>query len=209
MTRNLDSPAPARELADALDQIDDLFRRFDQLAETVEESAGQQPAHDDEVENLRETLNDTIQQVAGLTTKVDTIEGEAASRSPGQVPTLNDCLEDWVEGTFVLIAARPAARWCINWAEHPEAHLRLKLLWISWEAANASGETAAMGAWLKNEFDYHSAILLSETGPFVACQSSQQRRRCLPARPLAGSKDQANNSNVVFLSVYHQASAGV
>ena len=61
-----------------------------------------------------------------------------------------------------------------NWADHAEAHIRLEVLWHTWEAAMAAApdtdpQWAAVDEWLRVRLDHHVDKLLDVDGPFAGC----------------------------------------
>ena len=59
---------------------------------------------------------------------------------------LYDNLTDWVEYHFAQTYAwKPgsSARWCASWWDHPEAIVRLNVLWQLWEGARSENDPAA------------------------------------------------------------------
>ncbi len=74
-------------------------------------------------------------------------------------------------------------RWCPCWFEHPEARIRLELLWLSWEACRSR----PLGAldWHRDVLDHHLPILLSDRGPFAACTPARHEpSQPFPVAPL-------------------------
>ena len=83
-------------------------------------------------------------------------------------------LADWVDEVFARLAAAHRAKWCTSWADHAEAHIRLEVLWHTWEAAMAAApdtdpQWAAVDEWLRVRLDHHVDKLLDVDGPFAGC----------------------------------------
>ena len=83
-------------------------------------------------------------------------------------------LADWVDEVFARLAAAHRAKWCTRWADHAEAHIRLEVLWHTWEAAMAAApdtdpQWAAVDEWLRVRLDHHVDKLLDVDGPFAGC----------------------------------------
>jgi hypothetical protein len=112
-------------------------------------------------------------------------------------------LADWVDEVFARLAAAHRAKWCTNWAAHPEAHIRLEVLWHTWEAAMAAApdtepQWAAVDEWLRVRLDHHVDKLLDVDGPFAGCIPARgtDPGRCsapprLAQRPLVLAPDAA------------------
>ena len=112
-------------------------------------------------------------------------------------------LADWVDEVFARLAAAHRAKWCTNWAAHPEAHIRLEVLWHTWEAAMAATpgtepQWAAVDEWLRVRLDHHVDKLLDVDGPFAGCIPARgaDPGRCsapprLAQRPLVLAHDTA------------------
>lgn len=109
----------------------------------------------------------------------------AALTAPGtdDRPTVDDpvpvypTLTDWVEQYFCVNFARSIGgetRWCPRWAEHPEAVIRLEALWRSWETLRLDANLG-IATWLTSFLDPQLTGLMSRSGPFNACNSSQHQ----------------------------------
>lgn len=142
----------------------------------------------DDWQNITERITAAERELAELVTRCDTMAEEICDRGPDpaatrRVQTLNADLDEWVWGTFVKLARRADPRWCTNWKRHPEAVHLLTLMWLQWEAANASEDPARMEEWTRIIFRDHTAVLLDRNGPFAACRPWE---RCEPYPELAG-----------------------
>jgi len=87
---------------------------------------------------------------------------------------LYDNLTDWVEHHFAQTYAwKPGSstRWCASWWDHPEAIIRLNVLWQLWEGARAENDPAEMGAWIRDWLDRLLPPMLSDSGPFARCNT--------------------------------------
>jgi hypothetical protein len=85
------------------------------------------------------------------------------------------CLSEWVEDYFAPTftwQVSKSVRWCASWWDHPEAIIRLSVLWQLWEAAAASADQdpSAMGSWLRDWLDRLMPALTAEHGTFARCQ---------------------------------------
>ena len=158
-------------------------------------------------------LNDLADEVAALAaarTAADGAADELAARvarveqlaTPGPAesagwPYRYQALADWVDEVFARLAASHRAKWCTNWEAHPEARVRLEVLWHTWESAMAAAPGAdpnwpAVDEWLRLRLDHHTAVLLDIDGPFAGCVPTRgaEPGRCsapprLAQRPLA------------------------
>ncbi len=93
-------------------------------------------------------------------------------------------LESWVHEFFVLTFTSHARRkqWCGHWWDHPEAVLRLDVLWRTWETEAQRPER--MSAWLREHLDPALAGIFHPQGPFADCRDGVHRRvDALPTVP--------------------------
>lgn len=106
-----------------------------------------------------------------------------AAASSGQAAGARfDSPEEWVNSVYTVLGAGTRLPWCARWWEHADAYERLTWLWKSWEAAVLAqpGDGAAMATWLRDQFDYHRAMLQGRDGPFTDCATGHRT----PALPL-------------------------
>ncbi|WP_405714446.1 MULTISPECIES: DUF4913 domain-containing protein [unclassified Streptomyces] len=80
--------------------------------------------------------------------------------------------------------------WCPSWWRHPEAIVRLNVLWRTFEYLRHDS-TLGMSHWWLHHVDPHLAILLHPvTGPFRNCRSGHAGGTALPLDPVpAGEMD--------------------
>lgn len=86
-------------------------------------------------------------------------------------------LADWVEHHFTqayLWRVTVDSRWCAQWWEHPEAIVRLNVLWQLWELARVEEDPAAMASWVRDWLDRLLPPLVGVTGPFYGCSVDPQ-----------------------------------
>lgn len=107
---------------------------------------------------------------------------EPAAASAQAAASRFDSPEAWVNSVYTVLGAGTRLPWCARWWEHPDAYERLTWLWKSWEAAVLAqpGDGAAMATWLRDQFDYHRAMLQGRDGPFTDCATGHRP----PALPL-------------------------
>lgn len=77
----------------------------------------------------------------------------------------------WVMGWLCRQVERVVGsryRWCARWAEHPEAVMRLDLMFAEYTRAMADRQLG-MSAFIRNSLDYHLPHLLAADGPFAGC----------------------------------------
>lgn len=103
--------------------------------------------------------------------------GPAAAPQPPDDPPdpVFPDVQDWVEQHFLPIYARPIGgefRWCARWWLHPEAIIRFKALWQSWEAMRLQPGTGT-ASWLRDHLDHQVPVLLGRTGPFAQCRPDE------------------------------------
>ena len=134
---------------------------------------------------------------------IEALAPPAASAPAPAYPYRYQELADWVDEVFARLAAGHRAKWCTNWADHGEAHLRLEVLWHTWEAAMAAApdtdpQWAAVDEWLRVRLDHHVDKLLDVDGPFAGCIPTRgaDPGRCsapprLAQRPLVLAHDTA------------------
>lgn len=112
--------------------------------------------------------------------------GPAAGQGAPLEPFYANVVE-WVEGMFAPTFARylgGTTHWCGRWWDHPEAVLRLEALWRSWETLRLD-PTTGIGSWLREFLDPQRLILMSDDGPFKACNAdSHADPPALPVAPL-------------------------
>jgi len=103
-------------------------------------------------------------------------------------------LPAWVEHHFTQTYAWRVSehtRWCVQWWDHPEAIVRLNVLWQLWELARLEQDPAAMGSWLRDWLDRLLPPLTAITGPFCRCSVELQPNGApwdhVPSRPLPTS----------------------
>ena len=97
-----------------------------------------------------------------------------------QYPTV----DEWVEQVYVTTFIRwesDSVRWCPKWWAHPEAVVRLRALWQTWEVADADTGLAGMANWLRDYLDPLRVGLHDPAGPFSGCSS----RRHAEQTPMA------------------------
>ena len=114
------------------------------------------------------------EQLAQRLTVIEALAPPAATPPAPSYPYRYQELADWVDEVFARLAAGHRAKWCTNWADHGEAHLRLEALWHTWEAAMAAApdtdpQWAAVDEWLRVRLDHHVDKLLDVDGPFAGC----------------------------------------
>lgn len=83
---------------------------------------------------------------------------------------------DWFDAVFREMVERWVAdssdhRWCAHWHEHPEVYIRITALWRSWEHLSTDPDTG-MSVWMRDHLDHHLGVILSGTGPFARCKTS-------------------------------------
>lgn len=103
-------------------------------------------------------------------------------------------LPAWVEHHFTQTypwRVSEHTRWCVQWWDHPEAIVRLNVLWQLWELARVEQDPAAMGSWLRDWLDRLLPPLTAVTGPFCRCSVELQPNGApwdhVPSRPLPTS----------------------
>ena len=130
----------------------------------------------DELTDLRTaqvTAGAAAGELAARLALVEQLAPNPAQPAPGW-PYRYQALADWIDEVFARLAAAHRAKWCTNWDAHPEARIRLEVLWHTWEAAMAAApgadpNWASVDEWLRVRFDHHSATLLDIDGPFAGC----------------------------------------
>jgi hypothetical protein len=137
------------------------------------------------VDELAARLTQLAADVEDLQTAV--AAGAGASAGDGAAPEpLYPSVEAWVEQFFAAVYHRPVGgdlRWCRRWFEHPEALIRLELLWRSWEVYRLR----PLGAvdWHRDVLDHQLPVLLSDRGPFAACTPDRHEpAETLPVEPV-------------------------
>ncbi|MCA1832884.1 MAG: DUF4913 domain-containing protein [Actinobacteria bacterium] len=83
-------------------------------------------------------------------------------------------VEAWVTGWFAPTFARRlgTTRWCAQWWLHAEAIVRLEALWRSWETLRLDSNLG-MATWLRDHLAPQRQVLMSENGPFQACEGTE------------------------------------
>ncbi len=144
--------------------------------QAIEELAARLQALADDVEVLKQAM-------AGLASSAaDGVRSGFHDSARGSEPTpLYPSLDAWIEAFFAAVYTRPIGgdlRWCPRWYEHPEAAIRLELLWRSWEVYRLR----PLGAveWHRDILDHQLPTLLSDRGPFAACTPDRHE----PSTPL-------------------------
>ena len=173
-----------------------------QLAEVLADVAD---LHD-EVTALRQVNHQADTVIEALAGRLAVLEALTPPTTTG-APVVSEYryqeLADWVDEVFARLAAAHRAKWCTNWAAHPEAVIRLEVLWHTWEAAMAAAPGtepawAAVDEWLRLRLDHHGSTLLDIDGPFAGCIPTRgaDPGRCsapprLAQRPLVVAHDTA------------------
>jgi hypothetical protein len=133
------------------------------------------------------TIDDPGARVDELAAAVAGLSRDLEDLSTALLPTASDfspsaastpaypTLDDWVTGFFLPTFRRQFGgelRWCAQWHDHPEAHLRLEALWRSWEALRLD-PTLGIATWLTNYADPQLAALLNRSGTFASCTTDR------------------------------------
>ncbi len=140
-------------------------------------------------------LDDLTREVRHLARQVDDLQQAPAGVVPasggGEVPFLfpsaGDFAQQWLLGHVERRASTTGGSepaWCRTWWRHPEAVLRVEVLWRSFEAARTDPFNG-MATWVLNSLDPQVAMLTSARGPLARCTIE----RCagpveLPADPI-------------------------
>lgn len=96
---------------------------------------------------------------------------------------------DWAHAFLLPTFIRPiggSIRWCDQWADHPEAVLRLEAMWQAWEVLRLEGGLG-MSVYLLHHLDPGLAALTSSTGAFARCTPDRHAARAPVPVTLEGS----------------------
>lgn len=74
------------------------------------------------------------------------------------------------------------ARWSSRWWESPEALMRLDAIWRAYESLRNDPATG-ISVWLRDHFDVHISVLMSETGPFAKSRDTSEIGEPPPHEP--------------------------
>ncbi|RJO77646.1 DUF4913 domain-containing protein [Nocardia panacis] len=75
--------------------------------------------------------------------------------------------------------------WCPEWWRHPQVAVRLTALWLTWEAARASGTADAMSTWWLHHADPHLRVLCdADNGPMYRCTTRHHDLPPYPSEPV-------------------------
>lgn len=119
------------------------------------------------VEDLEARLARLAQELDDIRTTENTTDTAARDGSEGWEPAYPSLL-DWVQLWFLHHVERGRARWCDQWADHPEALWRLEALWRSFEQARLD-PWSGPSTWTTSHLDPHLSVLLADHGPFGSC----------------------------------------
>jgi hypothetical protein len=187
-------PGPAPDLTPTAGQLATVLA---DVADLHDEVTALRQVHG-QADTVTEQLANRLAVLEALTPPTAGAAG-AAPASPYRYQEL----ADWVDEVFARLGAAHRAKWCTNWAAHPEAHIRLEVLWHTWEAAMAATpgtepQWAAVDEWLRVRLDHHVDKLLDVDGPFAGCIPARgaDPGRCsapprLAQRPLVLAHDTA------------------
>lgn len=137
-------------------------------------------------------LDDLTRELRQLARQVGDLQQAAgADAGGGDVPFLfpsaGDFAQQWLLGHVerrpsVTGGSEPA--WCRTWWRHPEAVLRVEVLWRSFEAARTDPFNG-MATWVLGSLDPQVAMLTSSRGPLSRCTTEQCAGPIgLPADPI-------------------------
>ncbi|WP_433574113.1 DUF4913 domain-containing protein [Nocardia brasiliensis] len=160
----------------------DVAKQLRQLISSTSAAAVQKAVEADP--NLKAKLEQWAahaaqQQVAAMASE---------SASPADAPRAFADVFTWVEQYLALVywrdveAISPEHRWCAAWSEHLEVLIRLHALWQLWEELHV--QPGGLARWFR-EADHHMDRVLSKSGPFSRCSSTQHNEaidRRLPTR---------------------------
>ena len=126
-----------------------------------------------DLRTARSTADAAATELATRVALVEQITPGTAAQAPAW-PYRYTRLPDWVDEVFARLGAAHRAKWCTNWEAHPEARVRLEVLWHTWEAAMAAAPDtdpnwAAVDEWLRVRLDHHPGAMLDVDGPFAGC----------------------------------------
>ena len=116
-------------------------------------------------------------------------------------PTLDAWVENWLLVVYRRAVNGRQSTWCPEWWQHPEAKLRLTVLWQTWEAMRLE-PPFGMADWLRVHCDHHMPILLSPEGPFRGCHPDKHTEwptERLPSTPDMTSPDFARAAEAANL----------
>lgn len=120
--------------------------------------------------------------------RVRTTRADSAPPPQPQYGSLTEWVEDYFVQAFGWQVGK-SVRWCASWWDHPEAIIRLSVLWQLWEVAVAADteaagmgegsaapdpttrDPAAMGSWLRDWLDRLMPVLTREHGTFARCST--------------------------------------
>lgn len=141
----------------------------------------------DGLEVLVRSLSTELEQLRAPQGGIDI----AGPSSPTDGDQVFDTALDWAVEFLLPTFVRPVGgqiRWCEQWADHPEAVLRVKALWQAWEAMRWQSGTG-MSEYLLHHLDPGLAALTAVTGPFA---------RCTPDRHVPTARDQPSHTALGF-----------
>lgn len=178
------------EIEARLNELLDSAQKWKRRAEAVEEALDAAVFQLDQEQARADFLQD---QVDALTRERPAAQpapapGPAAPPSPAApaVHRAYGTLEEWVGDWLSVHIEKPPSnrfRWCTRWREHPEALLRLEVMFGEYTRALADPRIG-MGNFIRSGLDHHVPRLLAADGPFAACDPDHHEP---PARlPAAG-----------------------
>ena len=176
-------------------------QKWRKRAEELEEALDAAVFQLDEQETRAEFLQERVEQLQdGLarkhaSTPPPTVptppqpSAPAASAGPGvTIHPAYTTVEEWVDGWLSRhIEKDPSTRfrWCTRWREHPEALLRLEVMFSEYGRALADPRIG-MGNFIRSGLDHHVPRLLAADGPFASCDPGHhEHAACLPTRTSA------------------------
>lgn len=119
-----------------------------------------------DVEQAAEEVAAAVKSHAATTSEAGTGTGQ---EGPQLVfATSERFLHELLLPMYIRIIDSRNGTWCRKWFLHAEALSRVDALWRAWEHLRLDGKTG-MSVWWKDHADPHMAVLLSQKGPFHAC----------------------------------------
>lgn len=87
-------------------------------------------------------------------------------------PTLPDFVEHLATWYRREVWNSMERTWCPEWWRHPEAVVRLEVMWRSLESLRTDSATG-VSVWLRDHADVHMGQLLNPAGPFRGCTATE------------------------------------
>lgn len=122
------------------------------------------------VERLRAERDDDRALLEELQTAIAALMARKR-RPPTVYPDWQMWVSDWLAPRISRHPHR--ARWCHQYAEHPEVADRLEALWHAWEALWP--EPATRVTWYRDGLDHQLAVITAEDGPLRECSAHEHQ----------------------------------